>query len=562
MSGGHVVEGTTGRSPIAAAVLSAVVPGAGQWYAGRRLRSILFFAPFAAMLLGAAVGAATGAFGPRTLVSWAVQPNLLRWSLGVNLVVLVWRLTAVADAYAVAGGGRRSTRVAGTVIAVLVAVVVAPQVVAASYTVRGITLLEEVFVAEAPIEMPAPVAAPTQEVLALEGKRGLFVPDDRPPWADPVRFEIRRSARNLVFRPGIGDPAAVAAWADIVTAPEPEAPFLPFEERVGADRLTILLVGADEGPGREGLRTDTMIVVTVDVQTGEAALFGLPRNFKRVPLPQAFQRSFISLEKQAINEEAVDEDGDGYPDTWTDRNGDGIPDRPRFSSCRCFPEMLNRVRQHTMDWTGTYPNTPDPGLAALRDVIAHLIDLPIDYYFMVNMEGFVDVIDAIGGVDVMVTEPYHVAVSAPSEDSPKARVNVEPGMNHLTGLEALAYSRWRIGSSDYDRMKRQRCLIRAAADQADPFTLLRSFHTLADVIERSVVTDVPLVFLPDMVDVLGRVNLDTITTVGLVPPRYNSGRTPGGYPIPNVSRIRAKVAEVVAGGGAEADATTADECGM
>ncbi|MCJ7780849.1 MAG: LCP family protein, partial [Acidimicrobiia bacterium] len=184
------------------------------------------------------------------------------------------------------------------------------------------------------------------------------------------------------------------------------------------------------------------------------------------------------------------------------------------------------------------------------------------YYFMVNMAGFVDIIDTIGGVDVMVKEPFHVAVSAPSEDSPKARVDVEPGMNRLNGLEALAYSRWRIGSSDYARMQRQRCLIRAATDQADPLTLIRSFHTLADVVERSVITDIPLILLPDLVDIVGRIDLDRIATVGFVPPTYNDGRAPGGYPIPNVSRIRWKVDQVLEGGVAEQSSSGESECGV
>ena len=430
---------------------------------------------------------------------------------------------------------------------------VAPQVAAASYTVRSITLLESVFVAE---------EEPTEQVLSVEMIREPEPPEKRPAPDEPVVFESNRSTRNLVFRQGIGDPEAVEAWVDIVAPPVPEAPLPPYEERVAGGRLTMLLVGADEGPGRDGLRTDTMIVATFDVESGEAALFGLPRNFKRVPLPSEFRTAFVELEKEAINKEAVDDDGDGFPDTWTDRNGDGIPDRPRFRSCRCFPEMLNRVHENTKDWTTTYPDTPDPGLAALRDVVAHLIDLRIDYYVMVNMEGFVEVVDAIGGVDVMVAEPYHVAVSAPSEGSPKARVNVEPGMNHLSGLEALAYSRWRIGSSDYDRMQRQRCLIRAAADQLDPLTLARSFHRLADVIERSVVTDIPVSFLPDLVNILGGVNLEQVTTVGLVPPTYNSGRTSGGYPVPNVNRIRAKVAEVLEAGSGGSASGDASECGM
>jgi LCP family protein required for cell wall assembly len=539
--------------PIAAAVLSAVLPGAGQWYAGRRLRSLFFLIPILFVLAGVAIGVATGSLGPRSLLGWVVQPTLLRMSLVANAAVLVWRAAAVIDAYVVAGGRRPSLGFALSLAATLVAVVVAPQVAAASYTVRSITLLESVFVAE---------EEPTEQVLSVEMIREPEPPEKRPAPDEPVVFESNRSTRNLVFRQGIGDPEAVEAWVDIVAPPVPEAPLPPYEERVAGGRLTMLLVGADEGPGRDGLRTDTMIVATFDVESGEAALFGLPRNFKRVPLPSEFRTAFVELEKEAINKEAVDDDGDGFPDTWTDRNGDGIPDRPRFRSCRCFPEMLNRVHENTKDWTTTYPDTPDPGLAALRDVVAHLIDLRIDYYVMVNMEGFVEVVDAIGGVDVMVAEPYHVAVSAPSEGSPKARVNVEPGMNHLSGLEALAYSRWRIGSSDYDRMQRQRCLIRAAADQLDPLTLARSFHRLADVIERSVVTDIPVSFLPDLVNILGGVNLEQVTTVGLVPPTYNSGRTSGGYPVPNVNRIRAKVAEVLEAGSGGSASGDASECGM
>ena len=367
--------GGSGRLPIAAAVLSAVLPGAGQWYAGRRLRSLFFLIPILFVLAGVAIGVATGSLGPRSLLGWVVQPTLLRMSLVANAAVLVWRAAAVIDAYVVAGGRRPSLGFALSLAATLVAVVVAPQVAAASYTVRSITLLESVFVAE---------EEPTEQVLSVEMIREPEPPEKRPAPAEPVVFESNRSTRNLVFRQGIGDPEAVEAWVDIVAPPVPEAPLPPYEERVAGGRLTMLLVGADEGPGRDGLRTDTMIVATFDVESGEAALFGLPRNFKRVPLPSEFRTAFVELEKEAINKEAVDDDGDGFPDTWTDRNGDGIPDRPRFRSCRCFPEMLNRVHENTKDWTTTYPDTPDPGLAALRDVVAHLIDLRIDYYVTVS----------------------------------------------------------------------------------------------------------------------------------------------------------------------------------
>ncbi len=550
----HRTKGSaSGRSPIVAAALSTLLPGAGQWYGGRRLRAAVFAAPLAVSLVVMIVGSLTGAIRPGSLLTWVVQPDLLRVSLIISVVMLLWRIAAIVDAYMVTGGRWQSPRFAPIVVVGLLFIVAAPHVATAAYTVRGIEVLEEVFVAEEPATPPT--------VTFQAPDRAALAPDPASIWDDPVGFEFERSTRNLLFREGVGDPEAIAAWVDILAPPTLDAPFLPFEERIGADRLTILLVGADEGPGREGLRTDSMIVATVDVASGEAALFGLPRNFKRVPLPPRFRSSFVELQKRAIAREAVDEDEDGYPDDWIDEDGDGIPDEPEFVPCGCFPEMLNRVHQYTRDWTRSYPDTPDPGLAALRDTIAFLIDLPIDYYFMVNMAGFVDIIDTIGGVDVMVKDSFHVAVSAPSEDSPKARVDVEPGMNHLNGLEALAYSRWRIGSSDYARMQRQRCLIRAATDQADPLTLIRSFHTLADVVERSVVTDIPLSLLPDLVDIVGRIDLDRIATVGFVPPTYNNGRASGGYPIPNVSRIRWKVDQVLQGGVAEQTSSGESECG-
>ncbi|MEN8113219.1 MAG: LCP family protein [Actinomycetota bacterium] len=555
--------GGSDRSPLVAAALSALFPGAGQWYAGHRLRGAAFAVPAVVLFVYAIAGLIAGTIGFRSIATWVVQPDVLRAWLAVGFAVTIWRIAAVVDAYVIVRGRRLAARFVVPALGFLIALVVLPQAVAGAYTVRAISLLEEVFVIDEVNAVPEP---PPTVVVTLPPQHEDFVPDPRTMWDDPVDWEFERSTRNLLFREGFGDPGAISEWGDILAPPTPDAPFLPFDERVDADRITILLVGADEGPGREGLRTDSMIVATIDVETGDAALFGLPRNFKRVPLPSHLRRAFISLEKRVFEREqemiSVDENEDGYPDHWVDVNGDLIPDPPEFKPCGCFPEMLNKVHQYTETWNESYPDTPAPGLAALREVISHLIDMPIDYYFMVNMAGFVDIIDTIGGVDVMVKDSYHVAVSAPSEDSPKAIIHVEPGMNRLSGLEALAYSRWRIGTSDYDRMQRQRCLIRAAVDQTDPFTLVRSFHTFADVVERSVVTDIPLSLLPDFVDIAARVDLDRITTVGLVPPRYRAGSAPGGYPIPYVSRIQAKVGEVLEGAPEEQTDGGGNECEM
>jgi LCP family protein required for cell wall assembly len=543
-------RGQMRKHPLVAALLSALIPGAGQLYAGDPYRAAIVLSPVVLVLASAYGFISRGRVGVAELL---VQPGFITGMLVANGLILVWRVAASVDAYFVASRGERRSPMALTAVAAMLAVLAIPQVVGWVYGAATISTLNTVFVASGErIDDPGPT---TPASIAANNFSGVI---------DPAFVDIPevapKSVRNLIFRSGLGDPEAIEALPDIWSPVSPVAPFVPFTERVTKDRLTILLVGGDAGPGREGLRTDSMNVVTIDLTTGAVAMFGLPRNMKLVPLPRHMETAFIEYEQEVIEKDLTDADLDGYPDTWVDTDGDGIPEEPEFESCKCFPEMLNEVHAQTLEWTGTYPNEVDPGLAALRDVISNLLDIPIDYYFMVEMAGFVRTIDALGGVDVLVQEPYHVMVSSPEEGQPKAKVNVEPGMNHLSGLEALAYSRWRIGSSDYDRMGRQRCVIRAAATQADTFTIIKAFPRLLDLMEQYVTTDIPVTFLPDLVGIAGTIDYQNVATIGFVPPRYNSGRTPGHYPIPNVSRIRAKVQDVLANGIVAQSKTGVSEC--
>ena len=50
-------------------------------------------------------------------------------------------------------------------------------------------------------------------------------------------------------------------------------------------RLNVLLLGADDGEGREGTRTDTVMVASIDTKTGDTALISLTRNWMRMPFP-------------------------------------------------------------------------------------------------------------------------------------------------------------------------------------------------------------------------------------------------------------------------------------
>jgi LCP family protein required for cell wall assembly len=356
---------------------------------------------------------------------------------------------------------------------------------------------------------------------------------------------------NPIFRPGVGDPEAVEAHAEIVYG-RASAPFLPFDERVNPGRLTFLLAGGDAGPGRGGLRTDTIMVATVDLDTGQAALFGIPRNMAQIPMPSRFRDAFVDMQRKL--------DPSSDPATWVDVDGDGVPDQPSFVPCHCFPEQINALYPYTRKWTKSFPDEVDPGMAALREVVENMTGLQIDYYVLVDMRAFVALVDAVGGVDVYVKEPLQAEVSPPEEGQHWATVDVDTGWHHLSSTEALAYSRARKGSSDYVRMQRQRCLLRAVAAEADPLTLFRSFPAIADAIERYVVTDVPVSFLPDLVRAAAGLDFSGIATVGFNPPYYAPERDFKYHPIPDLDRIRSKVKRVLAEGVVAQSKTGASEC--
>ena len=128
-----------------------------------------------------------------------------------------------------------------------------------------------------------------------------------------------------------------------------------------------------------------------------------------------------------------------------------------------------------------------------------------------NLVGFADLVDALGGVEILVKERLHDEVTRPAWGEPKPRIDVEPGERHrFYGREALAYVRSRKDSSDYTRMARQRCFLSAMADQLDPVRAIRNFGSLAKTIETNVHTDIPLNRLPSLVRLveLGRLERD------------------------------------------------------
>ncbi|MBB5820534.1 LCP family protein required for cell wall assembly [Streptosporangium becharense] len=253
----------------------------------------------------------------------------------------------------------------------------------------------------------------------------------------------------------------------------------------GRERINILLIGADAAANRIGIRTDSMTVASVDTRTGDTVLFGLPRNLEDVPMP---------------------------PGPARERFPDGFQGEPPYS-----PGLLNEVYQYAEDHPETVPRASKGhrGPTLLKKTVSGILGIEVTNYAMVDMWGFVEIIDAMGGVRVHIREP--IVYGRQNEGL------IEAGRRRLSGEEALWYGRSRTFSDDYVRMGRQKCLMNAVAKQADPVTVLRSFERLADAAVNAVSTDIPRELLPDLVELAGKVKDAEIRSLQFVPPLINTG---------------------------------------
>ncbi len=271
----------------------------------------------------------------------------------------------------------------------------------------------------------------------------------------------------------------------------------------GTDRLNILLLGVDQRPGDVTFNTDTMIVVSIDPVTKNVALFSLPRDTVDVPLPVAAQGVFGSVYRGKINS------------LWT--NARNRPD--------AFPGT-DRQR----------------GYNALKETLSTLYNLNIQYYVMVNFEGFRQVVDTLGGVTIDVQNPV-VDDKYPGDNGTDLRVYIPAGPQHMTGSEALIYARSRHGSNDFDRAARQQRVIVSIREQTSPQTVLNNLSALLTTLKSSFKTDIPLDELPALIQLSSQVNTANIRSYVFSPPRFGTEGYPGGiYSIePNVALIRSTV---------------------
>jgi LCP family protein required for cell wall assembly len=236
----------------------------------------------------------------------------------------------------------------------------------------------------------------------------------------------------------------------------------------GRSRVNVLLLGGDSGPEREGTRTDTMILASLDTRTGRTVTFGLPRNLENAPFP--VNSPLHSLYPNGFT-------GPGDPGSW----------------------MLNAVyREVPILHPQVLGKSTDEGADAIKQAVEGATGLHVDYYVLVDFTGFRSLVDAIGGITVNVNVP--VAINGQTDAGIPPTGYIQPGADeHLDGFHALWYARGRYGADDYQRMARQRCVVNAIIDQANPVNLLRRYQALASAGTKVVSTDIPKELLPAFV---------------------------------------------------------------
>jgi LCP family protein required for cell wall assembly len=253
----------------------------------------------------------------------------------------------------------------------------------------------------------------------------------------------------------------------------------------GKDRVNFLLIGGDAAGDRTGVRTDSMTIASVHVPTGTTVLFSLPRNLQHVHFPPS-----SPLRKQFPN---------GF-----------MAELPNGG-------LLNEVWQYATD-NPQIMGGKNRGPRALMDAIGYTLNLKIDYYAMMNMYGFADLVDAIGGLKIRVERDIKWGGHFGTAGTIKA------GYKKLTGEQALWYGRSRVDSDDFSRMARQRCVIGAFAQQATPDKILFNFGKIADATKRLAQTNIPQELVEPLVGLAVKVKSAKITSLQFVPPEFLSGR--------------------------------------
>ena len=268
-------------------------------------------------------------------------------------------------------------------------------------------------------------------------------------------------------------------------------------------RYNVLLLGGDSGADRIGTRPDSITLASIDADTGRTVLIGLPRNMTKVPFPAG-----TAMAKQ-------------FPEGFKWKNCG--------SNC-----LLNGVYMYASEHKKLFPGDPNPGVTATRQAVEAITGLKVNYHVLIDLAGFRDLLNAVGGITLDVGKRVPIGGG-----SSPIKGYIEVGKNqHLDGYHALWFARSREGSTDYERMTRQKCVMSAMLNQLSPQTVLTKFQGIAAASKQVVQTDIPAGELGTFTDLALDAKKLPVSSFSAVPPLIRTGD-------PDFALIRTKVAEAV-----------------
>ncbi|MGP9527251.1 LCP family glycopolymer transferase [Glutamicibacter sp. AOP5-A2-18] len=274
-------------------------------------------------------------------------------------------------------------------------------------------------------------------------------------------------------------------------------------------RYNVAVFGADSGSDREGVRTDSVALLSVDAKTGKTLLISIPRNFQGARFA----------------------DDSPMKKIWPD--GYNCGDECIFNAI-----YRNATDEHADAFPSTVKNV---GAQAAMDALEGTTGLPVQGYVMVDMAGFEQFVDALGGVNI--DSGGWVPYNGKRYENSTIRTHwFAPGNQTFTGKQALWFARSRDFTDDYHRIKRQQCLQQAIIKQFTPQTILSNFTSIMSAGEQLVETNIPAGQLGSFVSLAEKVSSQPMARLTLGAPDFE--RTFSTYP--DFDKLQGRIQTLIA----------------
>lgn len=244
------------------------------------------------------------------------------------------------------------------------------------------------------------------------------------------------------------------------------------------ERVNLLVLGLDHIEGASARRSDTMMVVSIDPENNKASLLSVPRD--------------LYLK---------------YPDG----------------------EFRRINAAYAID---------GPKLAT--EMVSDFLGVPLDFHLVVDYQGFKEIVDLMGGVQLTVEQRLKY-----TDEAAGLNIDIEPGQQTLDGQEAMGYVRYRAGQSDLQRISRQQKFLKALLQGGVQMEGWSQVKSLIDTGRKYTKTNLSLMDMYDLGRTVQKLGMEdfNMTTLSGEPARVDNKSVL----LPRIVQIRRVVAQEING---------------